>query len=139
MFVDFTGSVILSYVISYLYKTSVIHHKFMNIIFLNVLPFIINFLAIAIFVIALYKYLIPIKIRFKKVYASAFLVTVAWYVLTFALRISFGLSKNTPVIYGTFSNIYMILVWLYSVSFVFILGIILNYYLYLKAGKKSEE
>lgn len=139
LFFDVVGIVVLNYFIDIFYRESIPPIFILRFLFTDVLPFLSNFLGIALFVVLLYKYLIPIKVSFRNVLASSFLVTVGWYLLSIILRFYFSINTNKSLIYGTFANIFVILIWLYFLSYVFILGLVYNYYRYLKLGKKSEE
>lgn len=136
LFFDVVLMISLNYLIGSFYKETLPPIFIFRFLFTDVIPFLINLFGIAVFVLLLYKYIIPIKIIFRKVLFSSFLVTVIWYLLTIILRYYFSINKNNSIIYGTFSSIFAILIWLYFLSYVFILGLVYNYYQYLEHGKK---
>lgn len=138
LFFDVVLMISLNYLIGSLYKETLPPIFIFRFLFTDVIPFLINLFGIAVFVLLLYKYIIPIKITFRKVLFSSFLVTVIWYLLTIILRYYFSINKNNSIIYGTFSSIFAILIWLYFLSYVFILGLVYNYYQYLEHGKKRK-
>lgn len=138
LFFDVVLMISLNYLIGIFYKETLPPIFIFRFLFTDVIPFLINLFGIAVFVLLLYKYIIPIKITFRKVLFSSFLVTVIWYLLTIILRYYFSINKNNSIIYGTFSSIFAILIWLYFLSYVFILGLVYNYYQYLEHGKKRK-
>lgn len=138
LFFDVVLMISLNYLIGSFYKETLPPIFIFRFLFTDVIPFLINLFGIAVFVLLLYKYIIPIKITFRKVLFSSFLVTVIWYLLTIILRYYFSINKNNSIIYGTFSSIFAILIWLYFLSYVFILGLVYNYYQYLEHGKKRK-
>lgn len=93
---------------------------------------IIQFLGIWFLTAFIYKYIIPVKVRFKTVLKTCLIVMVSWFILTFAYQsflINYQLSSYT-ILYGTLANLFIFLFWLYLMVYVFIIGLIYNYYLF---------
>ena len=98
---------------------------------------IVQFLAILALTTFIYKYTIPVKIKLKTVIKTCSLVLVAWFVLTYIFQ-SFIITyqhESYSLLYGTLANTFLFLFWLYLMSYVFIYGLIYNYYLYQKKYK----
>ena len=101
---------------------------------LHILEIIIQFVGIWILTGFIYKYVIPVKVKLGAVLKSCLIITAIWFVMTFLYQTFFVSFKQEAytLLYGTLANTFLFLLWLYAISYVFIAGLIFNYYLYRK-------
>ncbi len=77
----------------------------------------------------IYKYIIPIKVRFKNTLFVSLLITITWYIIFLIYRLGVLKFNSYDLIYYHFSDM-IVLIWLiYFLSYSFLLGIVINYYL----------
>ena len=101
---------------------------------LHILQIIIQFVGIWILTGFIYKYVIPVKVKLGVVLKSCLIISAIWFVMTFLYQTFFVSFKQEAytLLYGTLANTFLFLLWLYAISYVFIAGLIFNYYLYRK-------
>lgn len=76
-----------------------------------------------------YKYIIPIKVKFKNTIFVSLLITIAWYIIFLIYKLGIFKFNSYDLIYYHFSDV-IVLIWLiYFLSYSFLLGIVINYYL----------
>ncbi len=111
-----------------------------NIMWLNlIVRFILQFGGIWIITSLVYKKIIPVKIKLKEVLISTLIINAIWYILTivFFSVISNYIRGDYELIYGSLAGVFIFIYWLYLISYIFVLGIIYNYYKYLESIKEN--
>lgn len=108
---------------------------------LNFIEFLGNWISIWLISGFIYKKIIPVKISFKKTLMTSFLITIIWYLLTviFFPILNYFLTNSYSKIYHSLTSVFVIIYYLYILVKVFIMGIIFQYYLYLKAYKSLTK
>lgn len=104
------------------------------------MEFICQFVSIVLLIGFIYKYVIPVKIKFRTAFFSGLLVSIVWYIFTFIYRIIcnvFNLWSNVYV-YGVMTNYLVMIMWIYFLCMVFIYGLILTFYL-IQMTKKIND
>lgn len=100
----------------------------LNNYFINSIKMLINFISIVIINGIIYKYIIPIKVKFKNTVLVSLLITLVWYIILFIYQLNLNIFNNYYLIYKSFANI-IIFIWLiYFISYSFLFGIVINYY-----------
>ncbi len=109
--------------------------------FLNFIEFLGNWISIWLISGFIYKKIIPVKISFKKSLMTSFWLTIIWYVLTviFFPILNYFLTNSYSKIYHSLTSVFVIIYYLYILVKVFIMGIIFQYYLYLKEHKNFTK
>lgn len=93
----------------------------------NILKGPLSWLIMFIFIRAFYEFA-PDRVRSNShINAGAIFTTIGWILLTFIYsQLSLNMS-NYNLFYGALSNIAFLMIWLYFMSFVFVIGLVLNY------------
>lgn len=86
----------------------------------TVFPFLLLFSIFSL----LYKYIIPIKIKFKDVWKTGLVIAFLIYVLMILYQQIFQryLLDKYMNVYGTFSNIISLIIWIYLNCYIFLIG-----------------
>lgn len=107
---------------------------------LYILELVGEFVSVWLITGFVYKKIIPVKVKFKNTLLTSLIITIIWYVLTnicFPV-LGYFLIDNYTKIYSSFASIFLIIYYLYLIVYVFICGIIFQYYLYLKKYKHQK-
>lgn len=102
---------------------------------------ILQFLAISLISGLIYKYVIPIKIKFKRTFLMSAIVTILWYSLTFGFRFIeryFG-STSYENLYGNMASTMLFMLWIYLIVLVYLYGLIFNYYMTKNTRNMHDE
>ena len=93
----------------------------------NILKGPLSWLIMFIFIRAFYEFA-PDRVRSNShINAGAIFTTIGWIILTFIYsQLSLNMT-NYNLFYGALSNIAFLMIWLYFMSFVFVIGLVLNY------------
>ena len=113
--------IIITIYISYLKTTITLPYRFI----LNIIQFICPFLFIITFIGIVYKYIIPVKIAFKKTLKTSASITALIFLITIIyqqvlIKIS---SNHYQNMYGIFAGSISFLIWLYIICYIFLMGI----------------
>ena len=114
------GSKLLDFLSKYNIVTSnitVIYH---------VLKWPITFWVIFINVILIYMISPSVKLKVKDVMVGAFTTTVLWSIFTLLFSYYLTYFTKYDVLYGGLSSITVLLIWIYFLSYILILGIVIN-------------
>ncbi|MBQ8292290.1 MAG: YihY/virulence factor BrkB family protein [Bacilli bacterium] len=105
---------------------------------LEIFEFIGDFISVWLISGFIYKKIIPVKVRFKDTIGISFIITIIWYLLTIIVFpfLNYFLTISYYKIYYSLSSVFIFIFYLHIIVKVFILGIIYQYYLYIKKYKK---
>ena len=108
-----------------LFESTTIYNQISSIY--NILKGPLTWLIMFIFIRAFYEFA-PDRVRSNShINAGAIFTTIGWVMLTFIYRqLSLNMT-NYNLFYGALSNIAFLMIWLYFMSFVFVIGLVLNY------------
>lgn len=70
-----------------------------------------------------------------KVYTGAIFTTIGWIIFTNIYSVYINYNKNYSIYYGGLSSIAILMLWVYMLSFIFVIGMSLNY----RAEKEKLE
>jgi membrane protein len=132
--VEIIAFLVVSFLIKRLANNQIFYQYPLLLSAIHILQILIQFVGIWILTSFVYKYVIPVKVKLSAVLKSCLGVTIVWFTMTFLYQsffVSFQQEAYT-VLYGALANIFLFLLWLYAISYVFIAGLIFNYYLYRK-------
>ena len=132
--VEIIAFLVVSFLIKHLANNQIFYQYPLLLSAIHILQILIQFVGIWILTSFVYKYVIPVKVKLSAVLKSCLGVTIVWFTMTFLYQsffVSFQQEAYT-VLYGALANIFLFLLWLYAISYVFIAGLIFNYYLYRK-------
>lgn len=93
----------------------------------NVLKGPLTWIIMFVFIRAFYEFA-PDRVRKNShINAGAIFTTIGWIIITFIYsQLSLNMT-NYNLFYGALSNIAFLMIWLYFMSFVFVIGLVLNY------------
>lgn len=93
----------------------------------NILKGPLSWLIMFVFIRAFYEFA-PDRVRSNShINTGAIFTTIGWIILTVIYRqLSLNMA-NYNLFYGALSNIAFLMIWLYFMSFVFVIGLVLNY------------
>jgi len=86
----------------------------------------------------LYIWSLNIKIPSKYMTKGAIFTTFTWYFATIIYSIYINNFQNYNLFYGGLSNIIMIMMWVYLLSYLFVIGMIINYDFYNQNMNKKQ-
>ncbi len=108
-----------------LFESTSFYNQISNIY--NILKGPLTWLIMFIFIRAFYEFA-PDRVRSNShINAGAIFTTIGWVILTFIYRQLSLNMNNYNLFYGALSNIAFLMIWLYFMSFVFVIGLVLNY------------
>lgn len=132
--------------------SNVIYNFFVNIkiiTFNETLVYIFNLLKwpTAFFIIfytvrLLYTMSVDKKINSRYMTKGAMFTTLGWIILTFVYSIYANNYANYHIFYGSLSNLIILMIWVYLISYVLVIGIAINSGIYqnlVKNGKIKDE
>lgn len=120
----FVIAVALGIFITYIFK-DVFKIKMYSLISL-----VYSFLAIIFITSLIFKYIIPVKIKFKKTFLMSFIVSIIAYFtsIVFMILIALFMNESYTNLYGSASTIMLFMMWIYILVYVYLLAIAFNYY-----------
>lgn len=97
-----------------------------------ILGFITEFLGIWLITSFIYKKIIPVYVRYYQMLAHSIVITIIWYIMSFLFTkvIRYFLIISYNKLYHEFAGIFVFIYFMYLLSYIFIGGIIYQYYLY---------
>ncbi len=110
--------------------------------YLYFIHLIIIFLSTSLISSIIYKYIIPIKIKFRRTYFMSSIVSIIWYIITLIYSFITELFQRNSYIqlYGALAGVMLLMFWLYLMVVVYLLGIAFNYYYFQKiSGNKVDK
>lgn len=116
---------------------SIIGIKIYFIIF--IIQLILEFIFITFLSSLIYKYIIPVKIKFKNILMLGCSITLIWYIvlLFYKLFIKFFGINSYYLLYGNIAKIIVFILMINLMVNVYIYGLIFNYYI-VKIGKNNK-
>ena len=92
----------------------------------NILKYPTSILTIYFFVKLLYTMAPDMKIKSKETTTGALFTTIAWIITTeiYSFYVSYFATYN--LLYGSVANLLILFLWIYLLSYIFVLGMILN-------------
>lgn len=124
---------------------SFIHNSDVFSVLTDEVVFIINLAKwpltffIIFFNIKLIYTLAPSKIIFSKhTTLGALITTILWMISSIIFGYYLKYFANYDILYGNLSSLIILMIWLYVISFVFVLGMIINTYYYKDEVKKEK-
>ncbi|QSX07005.1 YihY/virulence factor BrkB family protein [Sedimentibacter sp. zth1] len=120
--------VIGRYILNYLPKIIKVTHFLLTLI--QVIRLVLPILLLVIIISLVYKFIPYKKIKFKSVLPGSIIATLGCIIssLTFSVYVNFK-SNFYSNIYGNLSGIFILLLWVYMTSFIFLLGAEINAFL----------
>ncbi len=97
------------------------------------LQYPIMFILLFIFVRILYNFAPDRMRKTNHVLIGTLFASVSWTVVTFIYGIIARHMANYELLYGGLANVALLMIWLYFISFIFVIGLALNY------GDEKEE
>lgn len=122
---------VFSFYLDYILMKLMVAKRFL----INIVKSIYMLFAVTLVNGIVYKYIIPIKVKFKNTFLVSLLVSIIWYILIFLYEKGILKFENYNIIYYSFSNIIILIWFIYFLSYSFLLGIVINYYLDYKNNK----
>lgn len=121
-------------IISIIRKTSA-NQTFVNIIYriYQIIKYPISILVVYLNIKLLYVLAPDKKIRSKTTTKGAIFTTISWILATEIYSFYIGTFSKYDVFYGSISNIIILLLWIYILSYIFVLGMAIN------AGNTKED
>lgn len=92
----------------------------------HILKWPFTFWVIFINVILIYMISPSLKLKAKDVMVGAFVTTVLWMIFTLIFSYYLTYFTKYDVIYGGLSSVTILLIWIYFLSYILILGIVIN-------------
>lgn len=84
----------------------------------------------------IYKKIIPVYVKYKTLFFTSFIITISWctlsYLFVYLLKY---LEISYYSLYNDFALVFVFIYYLYLISYIFVVGIIYQYYLYKKSIK----
>lgn len=102
----------------------------------HILKWPLTFLVILINVIIIYIISPAVKLKVKDVILGAFITTILWSLFTGIFSYYLTYFAKYDVLYGGLSSITILLIWIYFLSYILILGIVINTRKYNKIEKR---
>ena len=96
------------------------------IIILNLIKWPITFFVIFINIKLIYTISPSRQIMSKHTTLGAFITTILWMLSSVIFGYYLEYFANYDILYGNLSSIIILMIWLYAVSFIFVLGMIIN-------------
>jgi uncharacterized BrkB/YihY/UPF0761 family membrane protein len=133
-FKSFLKMIILILIILIIITINIVINRMLEMVTLYYLRIFINFILNLIsFIIIIYFYYLfvfPIKLKFKLTIFTSFCVIVIQKILTnlFKLIIVNILKSKYFDYYGTFTNLFLFIIWLYYISYIIVIGLMFLYY-----------
>lgn len=116
--------VIGSKLLDFLSKYNIVTSNVINIYHILKWPF--TFWVIFINVILIYMISPSVKLKVKDVMVGAFTTTILWMIFTIIFSYYLTYFTKYDVIYGGLSSVTILLIWIYFLSYILILGIVIN-------------
>ena len=109
--------------------------SFINILYrvYQIIKYPISILVVYLNIKLLYVIAPDKKIRSKTTTKGALFTTISWILATEIYTFYIGTFSSYDVFYGSISNIIILLLWIYILSYIFVLGMAIN------AGNTKEE
>lgn len=123
MFVPLLGDKIIILISNFVKSESIIK---MVVMFYNVLKWPITLLLIFIAVKLIYIISPSVKIKSDEVTLGAFVTTMGWAIFTAIFGYYINFFGRYDIVYGGLASIIILLIWFYVLSFILILGIVIN-------------
>lgn len=92
----------------------------------HILKWPITFWVIFINVILIYIISPSVKLKVKDVMVGAFITTILWILFTILFSYYLTYFTKYDVLYGGLSSVTVLLIWIYFLSYILILGIVIN-------------
>ena len=102
----------------------------------HVIKWPITFWVIFINVILIYMISPSVKLKVKDVMVGAFITTILWIIFTVIFSYYLTYFTKYDVLYGGLSGVTVLLIWIYFLSYILILGIVINTRKYNKIEKR---
>lgn len=116
-----------STILEFLHNFKVISNLTDNIINIyNILKWPISIFVIFMVIKLIYKVVPNKKISFKTVNTGALFTTILWVLVTFAYSFYIDNFSSYSVLYGGASSIIILMLWIYLISYIFVLGMSIN-------------
>lgn len=96
------------------------------IIFFKIIKWPVTFLMIYFNIKLMYTIAPSKSIKSRETSLGAFLTTILWMIFTSVFGYYITYFARYDIVYGNLSSIIILMIWLYSLSYVFILGIAIN-------------
>lgn len=111
------------------------NQSFINILYriYQIIKYPISILVVYLNIKLLYVVAPDKKIRSKTTTKGALFTTISWILATEIYTFYIGTFSSYDVFYGSISNIVILLLWIYILSYIFVLGMAIN------AGNTKEE
>lgn len=128
--------IVVSMFIIYLLENILGITKYYILVFIQ---FIIELLSITFVSSLIYKYIIPIKIKFYRILYLSFIITIIWYILIVGYKIFIKFFNLTSyfVMYGSVTNLIIFMIVINLIVSVYLYGLIFNYFIEKYMHKKS--
>ena len=110
--------------LDFLSKYNIVTSNVINIYHILKWPF--TFWVIFINVILIYMISPSVKLKVKDVMVGAFTTTILWMFFTIIFSYYLTYFTKYDVIYGGLSSVTILLIWIYFLSYILILGIVIN-------------
>ena len=85
-------------------------------------------LGVFITIVVLYKISPDKKIPWHSTLGGAIFTTLSWFGITYCYAYYIKYYANYSVFYGTLANIVILLIWLWLLSYAFVIGMAMNYH-----------
>lgn len=117
------GNMIVRFILSFSLFETVNEYLYLLFVYLK---YPVAFLIIYIFIKLLYTLSPEKRIRSKYVTKGAIFTTLGWIVITSLYSYYANNIAHYDLFYGNISNLVVLLIWIYSISYVFVIGIGIN-------------
>ena len=121
--VPMLGDVIIDFIRDYIENISVT--QTINLVY-NSLKWPISFILIFLAIKGIYIIAPSVKIKGEDTTIGAFITTIGWIIFTALFGYYISLFGKYDIIYGGLSSVIIFLIWFYVLSFILILGIVIN-------------
>lgn len=75
-----------------------------------------------------YKYIPNCKLKFKNQIFGAFIVTIFWYILSYAFSLYVKIYNGFSMLYGSLTTIILFMIWAYALIYIILVGAEINSY-----------
>ena len=120
--VPIMGDTIINYLSNYFKETG---NLIINYIY-HIIKYPISIILMFIFIKILYMMSLNVKINNKYLNRGSLFTTITWLFFSRIYSIYLNYFNNYNLYFGTLSNILILLIWVYLLSYIFVLGIYIN-------------
>ena len=117
------GNMILRFILSFSIFDAISTYVYQLFVFLK---YPIAFLIMYIFIKLLYTLSPEKRIKSKYVTKGAIFTTLGWIIMTSLYSYYANNIAHYDLFYGNISNLVVLLIWIYSISYIFVIGIGIN-------------